>query len=236
MKVIRTFSSIEDAHLALMHLGNEGIEADVLDEAIASAAPHLAFASGIRLAVADEDAVRAREILGLPAVADVSLPRKGTPWWVFVVAAVAVFTLLAQAIRNHSSRSSPARTADTDRNGDGKADERFDFRGDVLVTAWNDNNFDGRWDVKTTYQGGVVTRSEADHDFDGNFDSVTEYRHGVPVITTVRAGGKGLPVLRHEYRDGIHFRTWEDKDSDGSWDRTTDYDPMGRETSSQELK
>ncbi len=235
MQVIRTFSSLEDAHLARMQLGNEGIEADILDEATASAAPHLAFASGIRLAVADEDMVRAREILGLPTVA--LLPRsKGVPWWVFVVAGVALFTLLTQAIRNHSSRFSAPQAANTDRNGDGKADERFDFRKDVLLHTWSDDNFDGRWDVRTDYEGGIVAKIETDNDFDGDFDSVTEYRHGVPVMTLVRNGGKGPPLSRIEYRNGVVFRGWEDRDGDGTWDLTIDYDPFGRETARQELK
>ncbi len=67
MRVLKGYATLEEAHLGRTVLASEGIDGQVLDEG-ASVAPHLLLASGIRLAVADEDAARAREILGLSAV------------------------------------------------------------------------------------------------------------------------------------------------------------------------
>lgn len=229
MTVIRSFSSSEDAHLARMHLGNQGIEAHVIDEATASTAPHIAFASGIRLMVADEDVARARDILGLPALMEARPARGGIPWWVFAVAGIAIFTLFAQAIRQNSAGRTPAKSSDFDRNGDGRADERFDFQGDVVVKSWRDNNFDGIWDERIRYENSQPILGEADLDFDGKFDSTTEYLLGIPAITRVRDGGEGPLLFRYDYERGVLTREWHDSDADGEWDVAIDYDPLGRE-------
>jgi hypothetical protein len=234
MTVIRSFSTAEEAHLARMRLGNSGIAAEIIDEATASVAPHIAFASGIRLTVADEDVARAREILGLPAMIEAARPR-GIPWWVFAIAGVAVFTLLVQAIRERAAPPAPANVLDLDRNGDGRPDERTEFRDDTPVRAWQDNDFDGIWDVRHSYENGVPVRTEADLDFDGDFDSITDYRAGVPVRTTVRDGHQGVPLVRYELEHGVVRREWRDTDSDGSWDVVIDYDPFGRETGRTDL-
>lgn len=234
MTVIRSYSSSEDAHLARMHLGNEGIEAHVIDEATASVTPHIAFASGVRLMVADEDVARARDILGLPALMEARRPNGGIPWWVFAIAGVAMFTLLAQALRQRSANRTPAQSSDYDRNGDGRADERFDFRGDVVVKTWRDNDFDGIWDERIAYENSQPVLGEADLDFDGKFDSSTEYRFGIPAVTTVRDGGQGPVLTRIEFERGVLNRVWEDSDGDGDWDLLIRYDAFGRETIRQE--
>lgn len=229
MKVVRTFSSVEDAHLARMNLANEGIDADVLDEATGATAPPLAFAGGVRLAVSDEDANRAREVLGLPPVAETP-PSKGVPLRVFVIVGIAFLILLIHAIRNHESRPDANQTAEYDRNGDGRADERLDFEDDLMVRAWSDDNFDGRWDSRTDYADDVPSRTETDLDFDGDFDSIMEYRHGVPNLSLVRDGGSGPVLVRSEFQDGILLRTWEDSDGDGQFDLLVEYDSFGRES------
>ncbi|WP_193212634.1 putative signal transducing protein [Luteolibacter marinus] len=234
MTVIRSYSSLEEAHLARMRLANEGIEAEVIDEALASAAPHIAFAGGIRLTVDDEDVVRARDILGLPAMM-AAPPRKGIPWWVFAIAGVGVFTLFAQAIRQRSGIRTPAASVDHDRNGDGRADERHDYRKDELVKSWFDNDFDGVWDYRCDYENGLLSRVEVDLDFDGDFDSTTEHRLGIPTQTWVRDGAKGPLLFRYEYAKGVLARAWQDTDADGGWDLVIDYDPFGRETYRQDL-
>ena len=63
MKVIRTYSLLITAQLGQLELGSYGIESEILDEGLAVNAPHFAMADGIRLAVADEDLLRAKEIL-----------------------------------------------------------------------------------------------------------------------------------------------------------------------------
>ena len=63
MKVIRTYSLLITAQLGQLELGSYGIQSEILDEGLAVNAPHFAMADGIRLAVADEDLLRAEEIL-----------------------------------------------------------------------------------------------------------------------------------------------------------------------------
>ena len=53
MRVVKRCSTLEEAHLARTRLADAGIEADVLDETIATTAPYLLGSSGIRLAVVD---------------------------------------------------------------------------------------------------------------------------------------------------------------------------------------
>ena len=63
MKVIRKYALLLPAQLGKMELGSYGIESVILDEGVGANAPHLAVFSGIRLAVADEDAIEADAIL-----------------------------------------------------------------------------------------------------------------------------------------------------------------------------
>ena len=63
MQIVRTYSLLIPAQLAQLELRSYGIEAEILDEGLAVNAPHFAMADGIRLAVADEDLKRAKEIL-----------------------------------------------------------------------------------------------------------------------------------------------------------------------------
>ena len=63
MQIVRTYSLLIPAQLAQLELRSYGIEAEILDEGLAVNAPHFAMADGIRLAVADEDLERAKEIL-----------------------------------------------------------------------------------------------------------------------------------------------------------------------------
>lgn len=237
MRVLKGYPTLEEAHLGRSLLASEGIDAQVLDEA-AAVAPQLWLASGIRLAVADEDAARAREVLGLSAVLK-SVPRKSfSLLWMILVTGAAVFTVLYAGIRrNHVSAAEPPSRIELDRNHDGKPDERVERdRQGVPVAGYGDDNFDGRWDRKSKYRNGVLTSAERDLDFDGTFDSALEYQHGVVVTETIRPGGVGYPLFRHDHRHGILALTWSDKDRDGRWDERIEYDPTGREIERTPLK
>jgi hypothetical protein len=231
MTVVNGYTTLEDAYLAKSLLAEEGIDSQVLDEA-ASVAPHLLLASGIRLAVADDDdAPRAREILGLSAVLKVVPKAPSQPILMVLVMAAAILTVLFFGIqRNRQFDGDTANRTDLDRNRDGKADERCEYGGNGQVrTAYADDNFDGRWDFKQKFEGGIVASSEQDLDFDGQFDSVFEYKQGVPTIETIRPGGEGHPLFRHEFRQGVLVVTWSDKDRDGRWDERLEFDAMGTE-------
>lgn len=218
-----------------MLLGSEEIDAQVIDEAMAVIAPHHFISSGIRLAVADEDVSRAREILGLPAIPQV-IPKTNTnPLWLMVVIAVAAFTVLFFGFKHY--QVSKIERVDQDRNNDGKPDERTEFnRQGKPVTFYLDNNFDGNWDWKQNFQDGTPTHAEADLDFDSVFDATVVFKNGLAITETIRPGGEGNPLFRHEYEHGITKVTWFDSDRDGSWDERIDYDPMGREIKRLSLK
>lgn len=228
MRIVHAFPTLIDAQLAKLALETEGIEADILDEATASLAPHLTLSSGVRLAVPDGDFNRSREVLGLPPV---DLPpakvARGVPWWAYLILAVAVISLFLKA--KPSSSSDRGETYSIDRNGDGRPDEccEFDATGRVSV-LWCDNNFDGRWDERFEYKDGIPHMVERDLDFDGVYDEFTELRHGVPVTTVVRKGGRGPVLTLVTYRDGVLAQTLEDSDGDGQWDFRTVYDAFGR--------
>lgn len=229
MTVLRGYSTLEQAFLAKSRLESEGVAAEVLDEAMAVSAPHLLMTSGIRLSVADEDAERAREILGLPSGPPPRKPSGPTPLWIAGAVMIAAVTVLFFGLRNYS-QGPGGEVVERDRNGDGKVDERFEYdvKGRAL-RAFEDNNFDGRWDARFDYKGEVPVRGEVDLDFDGVFDAVLECKNGVVVSETVRPGGEGYPLLRREYRDGVPRRMWLDEDRDGSWDVRVEFDAMGRE-------
>jgi hypothetical protein len=218
-------------------LASEGIDAQVLDEG-ATVAPHLLLASGIRLAVADEDAAQAREILGLSAVLKPVPSKSFSPLWMILVTGVAIFTVLYAGIRrNHGFMAETPNRIDLDRNQDGKPDERLERdRQGVPVAGYGDDNFDGRWDRKSKYQGGILASAERDLDFDGTFDSSLEYQNGVLTSETIRPGGERYPLFRHDFRHGILALTWSDKDRDGRWDERIEYDPAGREIQRTHLK
>lgn len=234
MIVLKGYSTLEQAHLARSLLESEGISAEVLDEGTAVSAPYLLLSSGIRLAVADEDAPRAREILELPAEAPPLRGGRsvGGGLWVVIVLIVAMASVFVIGTRQKSARqrSFPGQVIEQDRNGDGRPDLRYEYdaAGNPLL-AFEDDNFDGRWSSRYEFRAGIVTRSEHDLNFDGTFDSVIEYRHGMPHVETIRPGGSGHPLFRHEYAHGRLATTWSDPDRDGTWDERTTYDPMGRQ-------
>ncbi|MES2924273.1 MAG: hypothetical protein V4819_22165 [Verrucomicrobiota bacterium] len=237
MRVLNGYSTLEDAHLGRSLLESEGIDAQVLDEC-AALDPHLLLASGIRLAVADEDAAEAREILGLSAVLT-SVPKKSfNPLWMILVLGTAILTVLYAGIRrNHGPMADAMNRTELDRNQDGKPDERLELdRQGVPVAGYGDDNFDGRWDRKSKYQGVSLSSAERDLDFDGIFDSSLEYQQGVLITETIRPGGGGYPLFRHEYREGVLALTWSDKERDGRWDERIAYDPAGREIERTTLK
>jgi len=227
MTVVKRCASLEDAYMIKNLLEIDGVEADILDEAIATLTPYMVMNSGIRVTVADEDAAAAREILGLPAEPEPP-PRRnsGLPWMAVAMSLVAVVALFTYATQNHGAAS--GRKVDVDRNGDGKADVRTTFdEGQQPTLMLEDENFDGRWDVRTEYAGGERTKVSKDLDHDGTFDSVSDFEHGVQTSELVTPGGSGNPSYRRVFKNGIEVSRWEDRDRDGDWDTRIDFDTDG---------
>ncbi len=236
MIVVKRCASLEDAYMVKNLLEASGVGADILDEATASTAPYLLVSSGIRVTVADEDALAAREILGLPAEPEPPVGKSGgIPWLAVLMAGIALVTLISYA-RQGRHPSEPQKV-DEDRNGDGKADIRttFDDSNRPLLTL-EDGNFDGRWDTRIEYENGIESKATSDLDHDGNFDSVMSYQQGMLVSELVTPGGVGNPLFRKVFKNGVLESRWEDTDRDGAWDQRIDFDAMGRESGRTPLK
>ena len=63
MKIVGRYNFLVPAQLAQLELRSHGIEAEILDENLATLAPHLLMAESIRIAVVDEDEEEAKLIL-----------------------------------------------------------------------------------------------------------------------------------------------------------------------------
>lgn len=236
MRVVKRCGTLEEAHLARAQLAEAGIEADVLDEATATTAPYLLASSGIRLAVADEEADRACDLLGVPRGATLAPPKRGgLPAWIALVVGVAAITVVISGMKQ--TRGGTNTKMDLDRNGDGKVDARsvFDAKGQN-IESFADNNFDGKWDTRFVMREGVVVTSEQDLDFDGAFDCRSRFKDGVIAEQTVTPGGSGNPLFRYEYKDGVAVASWSDPERDGKWNERIEFDPMGRETARLPMK
>jgi len=236
MRVVKRCGTLEEAHLARGRLAEAGIEADVLDEATATTAPYLLASSGIRLAVADEEADRACDLLGVPRGATVAPPKRGgLPAWIALVVGVAAITVVIAGMKQ--TRNAANTKTDLDRNGDGKPDARrvYDVNGQI-VEALEDNDFDGKWDVRLQYRSGIVVAVEKDLDFDGSYDSRTIFHGGVSLEETITPGGAGNALFRDEFEQGVRVARWSDPERDGKWNERMEFDPMGRETARFPMK
>jgi len=237
MVVVKRCGTLEDAYLCRNLLAEAGIESDVLDEATATTAPYLLANTGIRLAVADEDADRACETLGVPRREPAATPRRGgLPVWVALVVGAAAISVVVAGMKQSRGTGTGGRE-DFDRNGDGRPDLRVICDADGRTTErWLDQNFDGRWDVQEHWANGQPAVIEQDVDFDGSYDRRGEYRQGVLVSETITPGGSGNPLSRLEFRNGVLTASWSDPERDGKWNERVEYDPMGRETGRTTLK
>lgn len=236
MTVVKRCATLEDAYMTKNLLEAGGVGADILDEATASTAPYLLVSSGIRVTVADQDAVAAREILGLPAEEEPPVRTSGgIPWLAVLIAGIALVTLISYA-RQDRHPAEPERV-DDDRNGDGESDLRTTFdRSNRPVLTLVDDNFDGRWDTRVEYENGIESKATSDLDRDGTFDSVISYNRGVPATELVTPGGEGSPLFRKVFKNGVLESRWEDADRNGAWDQRIDFDAMGRELGRTSLK
>ena len=79
MTTVATCSDISEAQLLKSLLDDAGIVASLPEEFTANSAPHLVFASGLRLQVADEDAAAARQIIAEVRTPGAEIPAESSP-------------------------------------------------------------------------------------------------------------------------------------------------------------
>ncbi len=200
MRVVYQSTNLAEVYLLRDLLVQADIPAHVQGEFLRGGIGELPADTPVSLAVPDEQAEAAREIvldwertqpeddaMQDPAEAppvDAPPPRRGA-------SALQVFGALALgavcggaivwAIYNHPA---PGPTRDYD--GDGRVDERLVLAGDRVDRVETDRNRDGRIDQIVRYAlDGDVDRAEIDNDFDGRFEGWQRYEDNTPVESGV---------------------------------------------------
>lgn len=185
------------AHL----LGEAGIAAHIQGESLQLAAGELPAGNLIKLAVADEDAPRARALLSewdsKSAPPDPSAAKARFP---SVVAAIFLILgllggWLIKGYVVHSQGEFRGERHEIDRNGDGIADITY-FYAPGAVHAYKseaDHNFDRVTDTITHYDaGGSITGSETDDNFDGVFEDKSSFVDGIMRQSDIDTDGNGV--------------------------------------------
>lgn len=189
IKYVYTPSGSPEAHLIVHALKEESIEARIHGEALTGAIGELPAESPIKIAVADEDYERARELVlewekrNHAHTPQHTLEKSNYAFWYglaigAVCSAIACFVILAKPLGNKS-----AYLTEFDYNNDGKIDfvYHYDNIGGVYAnkTEW-DRNFDGKFDVITTYDDeGNIISDVSDEDFNGIYDTKGTYKYNM---------------------------------------------------------
>ena len=271
MTTIKTFGNLAEAAFVQSLLESRGIPAVLLDEQSFLTTPGM---SGIRLQVDEADAKRALQFLAAERAPNVrpveetgsaqqEAPR--TVRWGSIylslgligVAGCVVGVVLDQfgidsskfwnarptlaavenveADYNHDGRPDQFWTyrnnivedAKGDRNGDGKIDEwqTFDAEGRPATSSM-DLNFDGNPDTWVAYENGNPASDKVDTDFNGRPDSFSAYEYGVLLRRDVIPNESGRILRRELYVAGVLREEWVDEDGNGTFDAKYQYDPF----------
>ncbi|MDO9004320.1 MAG: DUF2007 domain-containing protein [Aquabacterium sp.] len=210
MKTVYNAANVLEAQMLLDVLRQEGITAHLRGAYLQGAMGELPAAGLVRLEVAEEDHLRAREAIDRWEAAS---PVPDTPvgatadgrggrsrWALPALGGLALGVALSLAFMR-----APASTEGRDNNGDGVLDERWRFSasGRHLSTEV-DHNFDQRIDSISTFDGhGQLVRSDLDEDFDGVKETRIHYKRNNPELAEVDLDGDGVTDVRTLYRDGV---------------------------------
>lgn len=210
MKTVYNAANALEAQMLLDVLRQEGITAHIRGAHLQGAMGELPAAGLVRLEVAEEDHLRAREAIDrweaaspvpdtpVGTNADGSVGRSG--WALPALGGLALGVALSFGLTRL-----PASSEGQDNNGDGVLDEhwRFSASGRHLSTEL-DRNFDQRIDEVITFDGhGQLVRSDSDEDFDGVMDTHLHYKRNNPELGEVDLDGDGVTDVRTLYRDGV---------------------------------
>ncbi len=212
MKTVYNAANVLEAQMLLDVLRQEGITAHIRGAHLQGAMGELPAAGLVRLEVAEEDHLRAREAIdrweAASPVADAPVgsaapagERAGRSRW----ALPALMGLALGMGLSFALMRLPASTEGQDNNGDGILDDHWQFSasGRHLSTEM-DRNFDQRIDAISTFDGhGQLLRFDSDEDFDGVMDTHIHYKHNNPEVAEVDLDGDGVADVRTLYRDGV---------------------------------
>ena len=194
------------------------IQAHVQGEYLRGGIGELPADTPVSLAVPDEQAEAAREIIldwertrpeeevvedvEEAAVSDAPPPRRGASVaQVFGALVLGAFCggAIVWAIYNH-----PANGPLRDFDGDGRVDERVILAGDRVDRVESDRNRDGKVDHIVHYgPDHLIDAAEYDDDFDGRLERRARYDENLPVEWTVDFDGDGVVDMRGVYEHGV---------------------------------
>ncbi len=221
MTPIYQAASITDAHLLKQLLEQQGIAAHIAGEYLQGAVGELPANTPITLMVADDDAIRARNVVddwvqSAPAedgvaiehdqqLSAMSSARKSHS--IFSMLAMLMFGGVIGAGLSWVALRTPHRETVVDYDGDGVFDEHRFYAGDLIKRAEIDRNHDGKPDEVEYFDSrGQFDYVETDDDFDGRREVIHRYAHRLHSETTIDADFDGHPDARVEYLMGVVFR------------------------------
>jgi hypothetical protein len=200
-RVYQAANSVE-AHMIVHLLEQAGVEAHVQGEHLQSGAGELPVGL-VAVAVQDQDVEAARAVIReweaktTPSTREASPPLRYAPMVAFLVGAVLSGGVV------WSIYNGPDDAMESDRNDDGRVDERATSSGGQEFIE-TDRDFDGRMDAFTTFdRDGMPTKFESDDDFDGKRESAMTFRHGEPERYTIDWDEDGAIDYRADYESGV---------------------------------
>jgi hypothetical protein len=251
--VIRTFSTREQADLAVAQLEANGIATRIAADDGSGIMPYLTQAQGVRVFVSESDAAAARELLNLPPVSSPDSSPTPAP----CRSKLAIGQIIAGIIVGilgtlvYQSVSRPTRVTHSHHTADGKIDEEWIYEKGVLrehrsdrglkgrFDRWAyydahgnpervevDNNFDGQPDEWLFYSGGTVYSVEKDCDFNGIPDEFHTYKDGVIQEVDMRPNGSQFTTIRELYVNGVLSEIWRGGDADGLFTEIVKYNAL----------
>lgn len=218
MRIVYQSTNLAEVYLLRDLLVQADIQAHVQGEFLRGGIGELPADTPVSLAVPDEQAEAAREIvldwertrpendaMQDPAEAppvDAPPPRRGASalqvFGALVFGAVCGGAIV-WAIYNH-----PTQGSTRDYDGDGRVDERVILAGDHVDRVEADRNRDGKVDQVVRYwPDSTIDRVESDNDFDGRFEISERYVDNDPVEWSVDRDGDGVIEMRAAYEHGV---------------------------------
>ncbi len=135
-----------------------------------------------------------------------------------------IFVLILMAIPLSSGTASALYT--TDENNDGKPDQWYNMKRNVVSHLEIDRNFDGKVDYIADFNSkGKMTKEEFDYNYDGKMDDFYYYDSGVLEKEEIDSNYDGKVDIWIYLYKGVYIKKYEkDTDYDGKPDIIKDYE------------
>jgi antitoxin component YwqK of YwqJK toxin-antitoxin module len=212
MKHVYSPSGSLEAHMLVHLLEQSGIKAHIHGEALLGGMGDLPTADLIKIAVADEDYEKARQLIlewEKQQPPDVPIKTEYKSSASSMLMAGLIGAVVGWAVYEHGYVANPHDYED--RNQDGKPDYVLNYKNgktDIPSGYKQDLNFDGKFDVYTDIDAsGQITQERVDYNFDGSFETITTFKNNLPVKSEVDTNDDGKPDMISFFENGISNRT-----------------------------